>query len=197
MVENSVKMSSQGIDVQSTLLRNIRDVSSLMEAAEAAGHPDFSSNLSGLRTDLMALAGMSNGYDSRDPQQVQAEFHANGANRIQNLMQEAGALSSPQSPELGEVVTARLAGLQADCYSSGITQAPDLSLAVNAPDKTMFKDVAALVPGLAGALRPKQAPVAPEQAAPQAQNQGKPVLGEQTAKLASRENNNGRGGPGM
>lgn len=92
MSESSVQMSSSGLDRQSTLLRNIRMLSSLMDEAEAIGQAEFARELSNLRSDLMVVAGMSSSYDPRDPETVRIELYEHGEKRIQELIERAGKI---------------------------------------------------------------------------------------------------------
>lgn len=91
MSESDVQMSA-GLDYQSTLLRNIRMLSSLMDEAEAIGQEEFASELSSLRSDLMVVAGMSSSYDPRDAETVRRELFEHGEKRIKELIEQAGKI---------------------------------------------------------------------------------------------------------
>jgi hypothetical protein len=92
MSESGVQFGSNGLDQQSTLLRNIRMLSSLMDEAQALGQEQFANELSSLRSDLMVVAGMSSSYDSRDPETVRRDLYENGEQRIQELIERAGKI---------------------------------------------------------------------------------------------------------
>ncbi|MCH2547949.1 MAG: hypothetical protein MK052_10125 [Alphaproteobacteria bacterium] len=92
MAEGEVHMSSNGLDRQSTLLRNIRMISSIMEEVEAAGYEDFANDLSSLRSDLLVVAGMSSSYDPRDPEAVRRDLYENGDERIRDLIERANEI---------------------------------------------------------------------------------------------------------
>lgn len=94
MSDSDVQYSSEGLDRQSTLLRNIRMLSSIMEEAEALGQGEVASELSGLRSDLLVVAGMSSTYDPRDPEVVRQELYEHGNQRIQELIEQIGKISN-------------------------------------------------------------------------------------------------------
>lgn len=91
MLENASHVQG-GLDPHTTLLRNIRTLSRIMEELEAVGYEDFSREISSLRSDLMAVAGMSSGYDPRDPETVRKDLYENGEKRIQGLIEQAGKI---------------------------------------------------------------------------------------------------------
>lgn len=91
--ENVAVHSLGGMDRQSTLLHNIRMLSSLMETIENAGYEEFARELAGLRSDLLMVAGMSTNYDSRDPDAVRRDLFENGEKRIRDLIEMAGSIA--------------------------------------------------------------------------------------------------------
>lgn len=93
MGENNWQSHNGGLDPHTTLLRNIRTLSRIMEELEAAGYEDFAREISSLRSDLLAVAGMSSGYDSRDPEAVKRDLYENGGQRILGLIEQAGRIS--------------------------------------------------------------------------------------------------------
>lgn len=187
MVESSVDMNSNGLDPQSKLFDNIKSLSSMMGEAENAGHSEFSSKLSDVRSDLMLIAGISSEYDSRNPEAVRNDFHAHGAERIQQLMQEASRVSSPNAPEFASVTQASLGALVADLQSSHVMQQPELQTQLGQPAQSMaaakLGALANVVPGLAGfAKQDSEASVSVTTASQ------KPVVGPRTAELQARAN---------
>lgn len=94
MSEGYVQAGTPEVDRQSALLRNIRLLSIVMEELEAAGYVDYAREISGLRSDMMVVAGMSSGYDTRDPEAVRKDFYENGEKRIQELIEQAGKIKN-------------------------------------------------------------------------------------------------------
>lgn len=125
MSESNAQVVRSGVDPQSVLLQNIRQLSGVMEAAQSAGHESFAGSVSGLRSDLMNIAGMSSGYDPRPSTDVKNDLHQQGESRIQALVEQANSL--PGNDGLGSAFAGRIAAAGASLASAGYVKKPELA----------------------------------------------------------------------
>lgn len=182
MSEHSAQVIQGGADPQSTLLHNIRQLSGVMEAAQNAGHEGFAGGVSGLRSDLMNIAGMSSGYDPRSPEDVKRDFYAQGPNRIEALVQEASSL--PDKDGLGSALAGRIAGVGAGLTANGYMQKPELQQDIDVGRSAAQQQAKNSVVGaLAGVLKGGQ-------------QQGAEQGNSRWQDLASKPSK-GHGGPGL
>lgn len=161
MSESSAQVIKGGVDSQSALLQNIRQLSGVMEAAQSAGHEDLAGGVSGVRSDLMNIAGMSSSYDPRPTNDVKRDFFEQGEGRMQALIQDAGKIKSEDG--LGSAIQARLGGVSASLTSSGYVKAPEMGKEANV--EKAHSMASGVVGKLAAALSGQQSPQAGEKSA--------------------------------